>query len=139
MIQLIYFSSAIKEMTQTELLDMLEVSRIRNKEDCITGMLLYSDRSFIQIIEGEEDKVMNLYGRIAKDSRHKGMITVNIGEIESRAFDGWSMGFKYLSKDEALQIDGFSEFINKDITPENILNNKDFILNMLTTFKKNNR
>ncbi len=53
MIHLCYVSTAKYLMTQEELLKLLNVARQSNSKLGITGMLLYKDMSFLQVIEGE--------------------------------------------------------------------------------------
>ena len=52
MIHLCYVSTATRLMTQADLLDLLATARQRNKACDVTGMLLYKDMSFVQILEG---------------------------------------------------------------------------------------
>ena len=50
--QIIYISSAAKKMDDDDLLDILKTSRENNKKNDISGMLLYDNGSFIQVLEG---------------------------------------------------------------------------------------
>ena len=52
MIHLIYVCSASKEMTEDELLRLLEYARARNLKQNVTGMLLYAGGNFFQALEG---------------------------------------------------------------------------------------
>ena len=55
MICLIYASSATKAMSQDELKALLAKARTNNQRDNITGMLLYNDGNFLQVLEGEAE------------------------------------------------------------------------------------
>ena len=57
LITVAYVSSATHLMTEDELAAILDVSRERNARDGITGLLLYSDGDFIQVLEGPEAPV----------------------------------------------------------------------------------
>jgi hypothetical protein len=67
--RIIYLSSGIKIFSDEEINDLLKVSRNNNEKNGITGLLLYSDGNFMQILEGEKEAVENTYKKIAK--RHK--------------------------------------------------------------------
>ena len=104
---LIYISAAARLMGDGELLEILQASRKNNKANNITGMLIYGDGTFIQVIEGEENELDNLYAKLLLDSRHKNLITVLKGKLEKRNFADWSMGFKTMNDNAAEPIDGF--------------------------------
>ena len=70
-------------------------------------MLLYHDGNIIQVLEGEKLKVMNLYSKIERDDRHRGIIRLISGEISQRDFPNWSMGFKSLSSAQYKQLLGY--------------------------------
>ncbi|MES2683319.1 MAG: BLUF domain-containing protein [Pseudomonadota bacterium] len=91
--KLIYASQAIKPVDTASLQAILEIARIRNEKDGVTGFLLYADESFLQILEGEEAVLTATYGRIEKDPRHKSMRLLQRSPITKRRFDLWTMGF----------------------------------------------
>lgn len=138
MIRLIYFSSASYDISEEELLEILEVSRTKNKENNITGMLLYLSGNIIQVLEGDKDKVEETYKRIEKDERHHGCIIADDEEIKERSFPNWSMGFRYYNEENINELEGFSEFINKKMNPEDVSKNAN-VYELLYSFKNNNR
>ena len=79
MYRIIYLSSAIDSVDETELENLLVKSRENNKLNEISGILLHIDGDFIQVLEGHKEIVTNLYNKIATDKRHKGIITVAKG------------------------------------------------------------
>jgi len=93
MFYLIYVSSATQLMEDDDLLSLLIFCRKANASQDITGMLLYKNEKFMQILEGEENAVKELYKSICEDSRHQGQYIVMSGKAEERAFNSWSMGF----------------------------------------------
>lgn len=95
--RVIYLSSATKPLSDEEISLLLTVSRKRNLENNITGLLLYADGNFIQIIEGNEVDVNLLFDKIQKDSRHKNVITVVNEKIKKRSFSDWSMGYSIVN------------------------------------------
>ncbi len=108
---LIYVSFATGDLREPELTEILRKSRENNERDSLTGMLLYKDRRFMQVLEGEEAKVRTTYERILKDSRHRDVITLLEGELPERDFPDWSMGFKSLDDQTARSLPGFSPFL----------------------------
>ncbi|MES2886091.1 MAG: BLUF domain-containing protein [Pseudomonadota bacterium] len=91
--KLIYASQAIKPVDTGALQAILEIARIRNEQDGVTGFLLYADESFLQILEGEEAVLSATYERIAKDARHSGLRLLQRSPISKRRFGSWTMGF----------------------------------------------
>lgn len=114
LIHLVYVSSATVPFTQPGLLALLEISWRNNESVGISGMLLFRDGNFMQVLEGEEGVVNNAYARISSDPRHGGLITMLKGPITERNFPDWSMGFRNLDSIEARLAPGYNEFMNED-------------------------
>lgn len=133
----IYVSSAVKQFSSSELIELLEKSRKNNLEQNITGMLLYKDGNFMQLVEGEEEAVNSLESKIRNDLRHRNMIILLKGYIEHRQFSEWSMGFRDLSSQEILSTPGYSEFMNTPLTGEEFSSDPTRAQKLLLTFKKN--
>ena len=106
--QLIYLSSSDKLLSDKELHKILETARERNTQHNITGILLYNDGNFIQVIEGCSSDVKQLYQNISNDASHKGLIKLIEQHIEERDFPHWAMSFRDLS---ALGEKGFSSYM----------------------------
>ena len=58
---LIYMSSATQLMSNEELLELLKTCRENNEKKNLTGMLLYGEGAFVQVLEGEEETVEATY------------------------------------------------------------------------------
>ena len=71
MIQLIYVSTATKHFSLDELKMMLSEGRKRNLARDITGMIVFHEGKFLQILEGREEVVDALYEKICNDTRHE--------------------------------------------------------------------
>lgn len=93
MFQILYASSATRHLSAPELDALLQVCRRNNATSDVTGLLLYCDGNFIQLLEGEENAVRALYDRILRDPRHWGLFVLQEGETERREFETWSMGY----------------------------------------------
>ena len=109
MYHLVYTSHATAPFSQADLLHLLVQSRTHNAEKSITGMLLYLEGKFIQVLEGRKNEVTKRYDKIRNDQRHKRVTTVVEGNSPSRVFVNWSMGFKTLSNVEFEKVTGFKD------------------------------
>jgi hypothetical protein len=92
--QLLYVSNASRELAPRALDGILSASRANNVLLGITGLLLHIDGGFLQILEGDERAVRELYTRVAADRRHWEPRILLDREIAARAFTGCSMGFE---------------------------------------------
>jgi hypothetical protein len=101
--QLCYTSTAAREMERDDLVEVLRISRAKNKALGITGLLLYSGNRFVQLLEGDETAVRETYRRIVEDGRHEGLELVFEQEVEERECPNWSMGFQALQDTEWLE------------------------------------
>ncbi len=115
MYQLVYASSATVEMTDDDLLELLHTSRLRNSSKSVTGMLLYADGNFIQVLEGEQVDVEEIYASIERDPRNTGHLVLLSQEVQGRSFADWSMGFQNLTPNQYRKIEGYSGFLEKNL------------------------
>ena len=92
--QLLYVSNTAQEIGLSDLDNVLTASRRNNAMMGITGLLLFIDGGFLQILEGEERAVRELYTRVATDPRHANTHLMLDREVPVRAFPEWSMGFE---------------------------------------------
>lgn len=97
--RLIYISEHDKAIDEEFLFSIMEASEKHNVELGITGLLLASDRHFIQVLEGSRANVNELYDIIVKDKRHNSIELVSYKPIAERAFPEWSM--KIVSIDDS--------------------------------------
>ena len=100
----------MKKMNDIDLLDILKTSRKNNKKNDISGMLLYDNGSFIQVLEGEDSMVDNTFINIQNDERHNNILLMQNRDINSREFEDWSMGFENITKSDKTKIDGYAQF-----------------------------
>ncbi len=111
LIHLIYSSAATDADLSTESLEViLEQSRKNNTKADITGILLFENGAFFQVLEGEEETVTSTYDNIEKDPRHDRVTKLISEPIAERAFGEWSMGYPKVSKKELLEIKGLNDF-----------------------------
>lgn len=106
---LIYLSTAVELFSDEELKQLLVKSRENNFRNELTGLLLYNDGNFIQVLEGEEAALAETFRIIEADKRHKNIIIIDEGEHENRAFGQWSMGFHQASAEEINKFDAYTD------------------------------
>ena len=135
MIQLAYVSTATRLMSQDDLAGLLRQSRTFNAAHDITGMLLYKDRSFIQVLEGDEEVVMPLYDRIRRDLRHEKVKTLFVSDIDERDFATWSMGFKNLDGVDVQSLQGYCDFMEQGETARAMFEDLTRAKRMLLVFR----
>jgi hypothetical protein len=70
LIHLIYASVATQAFGKAQLTELLQQARGTNERLGLTGMLLHSDGSFFQVLEGEPVVVDQIYQKIRLDKRH---------------------------------------------------------------------
>ena len=92
--QLVYESTAAQSMTDDVLQEILQEARRKNEERDITGLLLYAQGRFMQVLEGPEAAVRELYTSIQKDDRHTNVETLMTTSTTARTFPAWAMGLK---------------------------------------------
>ena len=136
MFYLVYVSVTAEKASKDDLLEILARSRTKNAEAGITGMLLYKDGNYMQVLEGEEKAVRDLYARIRRDPRHLGIVTLVEGRRDNRCFGDWSMGFQDLSSPEARDVPGYSEFLNTPLTAEEFSSDPGQCERLLWAFKR---
>lgn len=136
--ELFYCSFAVREMSDKDILDILEVSRTNNVDTGITGILVYwiKTRQFMQILEGEKEAIFDLLEKIKKDKRHTGVSLVYEGEIPDRTFANWSMAFHNFEAIDKSNLEGFSEYLKKGFTKELLKNKPSTATNLFQFFKK---
>jgi EAL domain-containing protein (putative c-di-GMP-specific phosphodiesterase class I) len=110
MIQIIYTSAATREFSQDELANLLRQSRQHNAQVGITGILLHSQGSFFQVLEGDEKVIDALVEHIAHDPRHTNLTVIIREPISHRSFGDWTMGFAVIEPQEVSLITGMNDF-----------------------------
>jgi hypothetical protein len=108
MYHLIYTSRALNDFSGPDLQKLLVLSRLNNGGANVTGMLIYRDSAFLQVLEGEKTAVREVFNRIEADLRHARVDVLIERESmgEHRAFGKWSMGFANVASN-AQVLNGF--------------------------------
>ena len=135
MFSLVYVSSAVRPFSSSELVYLLTQCRTNNTQRGITGMLLYKDGNFMQALEGDELAVRDLHRKIARDPRHRGLLTLLQRTFTERQFPDWSMGFHNLDDPEVHAIPGYTAFLNTPLTGNEFATDPTRCQKLLLTFK----
>jgi hypothetical protein len=80
-------------MRDTELHELRDESLSNNPRHGVTGLLLYVNRVFMQVIEGPHAEIGQLFDNIQIDQRNQSVVEMFDRSVDERAFVGWSMGF----------------------------------------------
>ena len=91
--RIIYLSTANGAPEQEELEALMQRARTNNSRDGITGLVAYHDFTFIQVLEGPEDKVKACFDRIRKCDLHRNIIVAHKTYSQTRLFDRYAMAF----------------------------------------------
>jgi Sensors of blue-light using FAD len=113
LIHCIYSSAAAHTVEATDLANLLEKARENNQRLGLTGMLLYAEGSFFQVLEGQAEVVDALYARIESDKRHTQVTKIIREPIPQRFFTEWTMGFSRVSREDLAGISGTNDFFAK--------------------------
>jgi Sensors of blue-light using FAD len=108
----VYASAATRPLEMTELTALLQAARKHNDGAGLTGMLLYTEGSFFQVLEGVPDAVEALYAKIEQDKRHDQVTKIVAEAIPNRSFADWTMGFSQVSRKELALISGTNDFFS---------------------------
>jgi hypothetical protein len=91
--RIVYMSTAVGVLRAEELDRIYLRAKSSNAGAGITGLLLFYEGAFLQVIEGPTAGVMSLAERIRRDRRHSGLITLEAGPITERGFPEAAMHF----------------------------------------------
>lgn len=133
LIHLIYSSAATVAFSKDDLLELLAKARNKNEGLGITGMLLYDNGSFFQVLEGHKHDVDTLYSMIEKDPRHESVVKIIEEPIFKRSFEEWRMAYAAVTTDEIADIIGLSDFYQEGTTFGGISNGR--AKKLLSAFK----
>jgi hypothetical protein len=92
--RLIYASSwaeGVREDAHHVLQAIVGRSMARNRTDEVTGFLISHNGTFLQVLEGPDRAIAEIFARIAGDKRHTDIKVLSDEEITVRAFHSWPM------------------------------------------------
>ncbi|WP_448564029.1 BLUF domain-containing protein [Thalassotalea ganghwensis] len=113
LVRLIYASKTQEDFGPQNIENIIDKARVYNHQHDITGILCFSNKYFLQCLEGSRTSVNNLYHKILNDDRHKEALMLEYTEISERDFGQWEMGYvpdSSLTKKLNLRFSGNSIF-----------------------------
>jgi len=123
-------------MSQDDLEEILRTSRKNNARLGITGMLLYGNKTFVQILEGEEKAVSELVEKIKRDSRHADFQVLKKKTIDRREYADWSMEFKRVSGEDFQSVKGLENLVEMDFNTTFLGNHASIVESLMEHFRK---
>jgi hypothetical protein len=91
--RLVYMSDAAADFKTDEVSEILDRSRKNNAAVGISGLLIFHERRFFQILEGSASTIKTCFARIMHDKRHVKQIILESGPAKARAFGQWRMAY----------------------------------------------
>ncbi len=88
---MLYRSEATVPFGESELYDLADGARVRNRRKRVTGALFYEGGKFFQWLEGPRGTVNDLFDRIGRDPRHSDVELVSVGRTKIRVFADWNL------------------------------------------------
>ena len=123
-----YVSSVNPNLTENDIQEVLNYTRNWNNDNGITGILLYSDGNFFQVLEGEKEILKSLLSRIVKDERHYNVMIIFEKEVSQTAFDDYQSDF--ISLDSRFQFKNIELYFSQiDKLNPKIQSSVKYILN----------
>ena len=116
--ELVYQSRANDEMNTGDLEELLRVSRRNNQNADLTGLLLYHEGDFLQVLEGPAEGIDEVFGVIRNDPRHYRVNVIVDRMVSTRSFAEWEMAF-YEITDPLESAEGVSRFLSGADLPTN--------------------
>jgi hypothetical protein len=133
---LIYVSTSSRLLNSDDLGQILLEGRKNFTNRGITGMMLYSNGTIFQALEGEEEVLDDLFDGMQYDGIQKSLIKLKTGKESNRTFSDWSVGFKASCTDMVTRVTGFIDPLKHDFLAD--YNNQHPAVNLLKSFAQYN-
>ncbi|WP_424494936.1 BLUF domain-containing protein [Salinimicrobium sp. GXAS 041] len=88
-----YVSTAVPGLDINQIQEILDVSERNNNLKNITGILLFSEGNFFQVLEGDKEVLDQLYEVIRQDKRHHSLLKILQKEVEEPQFESYICSF----------------------------------------------
>lgn len=122
MLYTISYVSTSAELSDFQINELLHITKLKNEDLGITGILMYSDQNFFQIIEGQKKVIKCLYQKIEKDIRHFNLIRILDRSINIPSFTSFQSTYTIVNREKDYSdLQQFLE-IEKIYNPENFKN-----------------
>lgn len=130
LLQLVYASHLCADES---VLPSIRSHAVRNDTaHLLSGMLVYANGRFLQVIEGERKDVLHTFSYIKQDQRHDQIHVLSEREIAEKSFTHWNMGFKQLQNEDLLAHPEFAAYLTSSF--ENMQANLGMALSLLKAY-----
>lgn len=133
--QLIYASTASPDTTESDVIAIMQKAYHNNKQRGITGIILYKNGNFMQIIEGEREVVEALYRTISQDPRHMNVMAIMTRSVVEREFSDWSMGIRDLNNFDLSILEAYNPVFEYPLNSQTFVDNGSYALAFIRAFK----
>jgi hypothetical protein len=89
----VYMSTAVGVLRAEELDRIYLRAKSANSREGITGLMLFYEGVFLQVLEGPVAGVTSLMEKIRRDRRHANLVVLESGAVEARSFHQSPMHF----------------------------------------------
>jgi Sensors of blue-light using FAD len=135
---LIYASSATQLMDDQDLSAILAKAYEKNARLDITGMLLYRGGNFLQVLEGQEKVLDDLFKVISEDTRHRQVTRLLKRPVPNRLFEHWEMGFTNIDTIDTSTLEGYTSYLSEPFNSKRF-KDANFAYTFLNMFKEKMR
>jgi hypothetical protein len=101
---LLYVSTPCALPSRSGMAGIIGVAHLNNPREGLSGMLLWSDASFAQVLEGPADAVEAMFARIRRDARHRDVRPIARWARATRCFASDPMGLVRLSEPDCWRL-----------------------------------
>lgn len=128
-----YISDSSRDVSADLLTELYSKAKSNNSKNNITGVLVYKNHNFLQVLEGSQDIVDQTFDRIKNDSRHSNIFKVINTNIEGRIFEDYNFGFTVI--DDKTEFKNLYEYLDWLKLGHNKLANE--VIGMVENFIEN--
>ena len=112
---LMYSSIADPNLSQQDIEDLLASARRNNEQQEITGLLVFQDNCFLQILEGDRKKISHLFEqKLMRDPRHSSVTLFHDEALVQRQFRFWHLAYSDLNKQGTRISLPYREYLNTE-------------------------
>ena len=98
-----YVSTANHKLSDFDIIDLLNFTKFNNDTLDITGILMYTEGNFFQVLEGQKNTVEMIFEKIKKDYRHHNIIKMLDKKIIANSFSKFHQQYKVIHDKEDQQ------------------------------------
>ena len=128
-----YVSTADYSLEESEVERLLIESEISNNENNLSGILLFSEGNFLQVLEGKKETILSLYETILNDKRHHSVLKILGKDISQELYNGYQS--KFLSEHSKFKENKLEAYLKPLCVLDEV--SQKVVGNILNVFLKN--